>query len=297
MRGDKMNYTIKNQDLLLEISNHGAEIKVIKYQNIDYLHNSDPKFWGRSAPILFPNIGTIKNGQSFINNIPYTMMKHGFIRDRDFTITHHETSSITFSYLSTEEDLKLYPFSFNIDVTYQVHGNLLKSYIVITNLSDETMPFNLGLHPAFKVPLFDGEKFEDYKIIFKDAGDYDCPSVELENGTINFNKIAKTFTNLKVLPLNYEDYQNDALIFTNLKTHFLKLVNKDENHGIAFEFNDFPMLGIWTPNHIKANFLCIEPWIGCADPSNHNGNFNDKLHLIHLDKKETQLITYQIKFF
>lgn len=30
-----MNYTIKNQDLLLEISNHGAEIKVIKYQNID----------------------------------------------------------------------------------------------------------------------------------------------------------------------------------------------------------------------------------------------------------------------
>lgn len=219
MRGDKMNYTIKNQDLLLEISNHGAEIKVIKYQNIDYLHNSDPKFWGRSAPILFPNIGTIKNGQSFINNIPYTMMKHGFIRDRDFTITHHETSSITFSYLSTEEDLKLYPFSFNIDVTYQVHGNLLKSYIVITNLSDETMSFNLGLHPAFKVPLFDGEKFEDYKIIFKDAGDYDCPSVELENGTINFNKIAKTFTNLKVLPLNYEDYQNDALIFKIGRAH------------------------------------------------------------------------------
>ena len=138
MRGDKMNYTIKNQDLLLEISNHGAEIKVIKYQNIDYLHNSDPKFWGRSAPILFPNIGTIKNGQSFINNIPYTMMKHGFIRDRDFTITNHETSSITFSYLSTEEDLKLYPFSFNIDVTYQVHGNLLKSYIVIIERTNKT---------------------------------------------------------------------------------------------------------------------------------------------------------------
>lgn len=47
-----MNYTIKNQDLLLEISNHGAEIKVIKYQNIDYLHNSDPKFGTFSH--LFP---------------------------------------------------------------------------------------------------------------------------------------------------------------------------------------------------------------------------------------------------
>lgn len=175
-----MNYTIKNQGLLLEISNHGAEIKVIKYQNIDYLHNSDPKFWGRSAPILFPNIGTIKNGQSFINNIPYTMMKHGFYPWSRLYDNTPWNLFITFSYLSTEEDLKLYPFSFNIDVTYQVHGNLLKSYIVITNLSDETMSFNLGLHPAFKVPLFDGEKFEDYKIIFKDAGDYDCPSVEYE---------------------------------------------------------------------------------------------------------------------
>ena len=40
MRGDKMNYTIKNQDLLLEISNHGAEIKVIKYQNIEIFAKS-----------------------------------------------------------------------------------------------------------------------------------------------------------------------------------------------------------------------------------------------------------------
>lgn len=292
-----MNYTISNQNLFVTISNHGAEIKAIKYQNVDYLHDSNPKFWNRSAPILFPNIGTIKDGKTNINGIEYPMVKHGFVRDRDFIVESSETSSITFIYTSTEDDLKIYPFKFSLKVTYQIHGNVLKSYIVVENLSSEVMAFNLGLHPAFKVPLFDNEKFEDYKFIFKEPGNYSSPSVNLSNGTIDFENISKTFTNLSILPLNYEDYQNDALIFDNLPVHQIKLVNKDESHGVWFEFNDFPMLGIWTPNHIKANFICIEPWIGCADPSNHTGNFLDKRYLISLNPNSFKLISYQIRFF
>lgn len=292
-----MNYTISNQNLFVTISNHGAEIKEIKYQNIDYLHDSNPEFWSRSAPLLFPNIGTIKDGKTNINGKEYPMVKHGFVRDRDFTVESKETSSITFVYTSSSEDLNIYPFNFKLTLTYQIHGNTLKSFIVVENLSNEDMPFNLGLHPAFKVPLFKDEKFEDYKFIFKKSGNYKCPSVNLSNGTINFEKIAREFINLEVLPLNYDDYQNDALVFDNLAAHQIKLVNKDESHGVWFEFNDFPMLGIWTPNHVKANFICIEPWIGCADPSNHTGNYCDKKYLITLKPNTSKLISYQIKFF
>ena len=292
-----MNYTISNQNLFIEISDHGAEIKSIKYNNVEYLHDSNPEFWSRSAPLLFPNIGTIKNGKALINGKEYPMVKHGFLRDRDMIVTNHESSSITFEYKATENDLQIYPFDFNISVTYQIHGNILKSYIVVTNLSENEMIFNLGLHPAFKVPLFENEKFEDYKFIFKHEGSYECPAVELSNGTINFNKIIKKFDNLKVLPLNYDDYKEDALVFTNLATHQIKLTNKDESHGVSFEFHDFPLLGIWTPNHKKANFICIEPWIGCADPTDHDGDFSKKCELVTLKEKENTLITYQIKFF
>ena len=292
-----MNYTISNQNLFVTISSNGAEIKEIKYQNVDYLHNSDPKFWGRSAPILFPNIGTIKDGKTNINGSEYPMVKHGFIRDREFIISEQEKSAITFEYTPSEDDFKIYPFNFKLKITYQIHGNMLKSFIVVENLSDIVMPFNLGLHPAFKVPLFENEKFEDYKFIFKKPGSYKCPSVNLSNGTIDFEKIAREFNDLEVLPLNYDDYKDDALVFDNLTTHQLKLTNKDDSHGVWFEFNDFPMLGIWTPNHVKANFICIEPWIGCADPSNHTGNYLDKKYLINLDPKSFKLISYQIKFF
>lgn len=292
-----MNYEIFNQNLFVTINNHGAEIKAVKYQNVDYLHNSNPKFWNRSAPILFPNIGTIKDGKTIINGKEYPMVKHGFLRDRDFIVENKEDSSITFSYKSTKEDLEIYPFEFNIKITYQIHGNILKSYIVVENLSNENMPFNLGLHPAFKVPLFENEQFEDYKFIFDKPGNYASPSVNLTNGTIDFEHIEREFKNLSILPLNYDDYQKDALIFENLATHQVKLVNKDETHGVWFEFNDFPMLGIWTPNHVKANFVCIEPWIGCADPSNHTGNYLDKRYLINVKPNDFKLISYQIKFF
>lgn len=95
------------------------------------------------------------------------------------------------------------------------------------------MPFNLGLHPGFKVPLSADEKFEDYKFIFDEAGTYDCPAVNLTNGTIDFNTVARHFDNLKELPLNYDDYQNDALVFDNLATHRIHLVNKDKTHGVS----------------------------------------------------------------
>lgn len=292
-----MNYQISNQKLIIKVAEHGAEIKTITYNNINYLHDSNPKFWNRSAPILFPNIGTIKNGQAKINGVNYPLTKHGFLRDRNFILEHLETSSITLSYLSNDDDLLIYPFKFKVDITYQIHGNTLKSYIVINNLSDVDMPFNLGLHPAFKVPLFENEQFEDYKFIFDEEITCDSPKVNLNDGTIDFNSIAKHFDKIKELPLNYSDYDNDALIFTNVKNNHIKLVNKNENHGVDFEFNDFPLLGIWTPNHTHANFICIEPWIGCADTSDHDGNFLNKRQLINLKPKKMKLISYQIKFF
>lgn len=292
-----MNYTIKNQDLIIEISDHGAELKKASFKKTDYLHDSNPKSWNRSAPILFPNVGAIKDNFATFDNVQYKMLKHGFLRDRDFVVTNQEASAITLSYSSTPADLKIYPFSFKLEITYQIHGNTLKSYIVITNQSSKEMPFNLGLHPAFKVPLFEDEKFEDYKIIFDQSINALCPTINLQEGTIDFENHSRTFNDLRELPLNYDDYKNDALVFLNNSSRYVKLLNKDNTHGIAFEFNDFPMLGIWTPNHTKANFICLEPWIGCADAENHNHVFEDKPNIVKLNESESKLFTYQIKFF
>ena len=292
-----MLYTIKNNYLEVQISDNGAEIKSIKYLGKDYLHNSDPKYWGRSAPLLWPNIGTIKNCTATIDGISYPMKKHGFLRDTMCELESQTDNKITFKVTSNEDTLKLYPYNFTILITYELLEQTIHSNLEFINNSKTTMPFNLGLHPAFKVPLDDNEAFEDYKIIFDVPGTYEMPTVVLTDGTIDYEKRIRTFTNLKELPLNYSDYDYDALVFENIKSHQVTLTNKDETHGVVFNFEDFPMLGIWTPNHIKSPFICLEPWIGCADAPQSNGDFKTKRDLINVEPNTSKTINYSIKFF
>ena len=292
-----MLYTIKNNYLEVQISDNGAEIKSIKYLGKDYLHNSDPKYWGRSATLHWPKIGTIKNGTATIDGGSYPMIKHGFLRDTLCTIETHSTDKIIFKVSSNENTLKLYPYNFQILITYELLEQTIHSNLEFINNSKTQMPFNLGLHPAFKVPLNENESFEDYKIIFDVPGTYEMPTVNLSDGTIDYDNRCRTFTNLKELPLNYSDYDFDALVFENIKSHQVTLTNKDETHGVVFNFEDFPMLGIWTPNHIKSPFICLEPWIGCADAPTTNGDFKTKRDLIYVEPNNTKTIKYSIKFF
>ena len=292
-----MLYTIKNNYLEVQISDNGAEIKSIKYLGKDYLHNSDPKFWGRSAPLLWPNIGTIKNGTASINGINYPMKKHGFLRDTLCSLESIEDNKIIFKAESSIDTLKLYPYEFKILITYELVEKSIHSNLEFFNYSSNKMPFNLGLHPAFKVPLNDNESFEDYKVIFDIPGSYNIPTVNLTDGTIDYTKVIRTFNNLKELPLNYSDYDFDALVFENILSHQITLTNKDESSGVVFNFEDFPMLGIWTPNHIKSPFICLEPWIGCADAPQSNGDFETKRDLIYVEPNNSKTIKYSIKFF
>lgn len=292
-----MLYTIKNNYLEVQISDNGAEVKSIKYLGKDYLHNSDPKFWGRSAPLLWPNIGTIKNGVATIDGISYPMKKHGFLRDTLCNFLSQSDNKITFAVSANENTLKLYPYNFTILITYELLEQSLHSNLEFINNSLTPMPFNLGLHPAFKVPLEENESFEDYKIIFDVPGTYEMPTVNLTDGTIDYDNRCRTFTNLKELPLNYSDYDYDALVFEDIKSHLITLTNKSETHGVIFNFEDFPMLGIWTPNHIKSPFICLEPWIGCADAPTSNGDFKTKRDLIYVQPKDSKVIKYSLKFF
>lgn len=292
-----MNYTIKNSNLLVEFRTKGAEITKIEYNNISYLHDANPLYWGYSAPLLWPNIGAIKDGYSLFDNNKYPMKKHGIARTSEFEVIEHKDESITFVLNSNDETKTIYPFDFSLIIKYQLDNNMIKCSIKTINKSTKVMPFNLGLHPAFKVPLLNDETFEDYFFSFDKSGTYEMPYVNLNDGTIDFNKRIRTFTNLSVLPLNYRDYDNDALIFENILSHKITLQSKVHNHGVTVEFNDFPHLGIWTPFTTKAPFICIEPWIGCGDTPNTNHEFIEKRDIINVNPNEEKVIEYSFTIF
>ncbi len=287
-------YKITNNILDVDISEHGAEIKNIKVNGIDMLHDSNPEYWNRSAPYLFPNIGTIKDKYTIINNIQYPLTKHGFIRDVDFELVQKTEDSLVLKFVSNEFTLEKYPFIFEFIVKYKLLSNEIITNIMVINKSNTIMPFNFGLHPAFKIP-FDGGNFEDYYIEFDNEISFDTPTVDLKTGLVDFNNPKRHFDKIKKLSLNHEDYANDALVIRPYPKHNIKIVSPNNNR-IIVKCDNFTMLGIWTPYPVKAPFICIEPWIGYADKPESKHNFLTKEDLIYLKPKETWEIKFSYEF-
>lgn len=54
---------IRNKTLSAEISLKGAELKKLD-SKISYIHDSNPLYWNKSAPFLFPIIGKLRDGKT-----------------------------------------------------------------------------------------------------------------------------------------------------------------------------------------------------------------------------------------
>ena len=273
-----MTTVIKNSILTAEIKHFGAELISLKSnQNKEYIWEGNPDFWGKHSPILFPIVGTLKNNSFHNNGIEYHLSRHGFARDMEFELIEATENSATFSIQSSEETLKVYPFEFELQLIYTLNKNSLSIEYKVFNNGKKAMPFSIGAHPAFALP----NQFESYSIAFENE-----ESLEyylLENDLIS-DKIKKLEVQNKQIPLTYELFENDALIFKTLQSKSLTIL-KDENPILRVHFEDFPSLGIWTK--MNAPFLCIEPWFGYSDTDENSGNLFEKEGIQILESNAT----------
>ena len=273
-----MTTVIKNSILTAEIKHFGAELISLKSnQNKEYIWEGNPDFWGKHSPILFPIVGTLKNNSFHYNGIEYHLSRHGFARDMEFELIEATENSATFSIQYSEETLKVYPFEFELQLIYTLNENNLSIEYKVFNRGKLTMPFSIGAHPAFALP----NQFESYSIAFdkEESLEYYL----LENDLIS-NKTKKLEVQNKQIPLTYELFKNDALIFKTLKSNSLT-ISENENPILRVHFEDFPSLGIWTK--MNAPFLCIEPWFGYSDTNENSGNLFEKEGIRILESNAT----------
>ncbi|MBS1504316.1 MAG: aldose 1-epimerase family protein, partial [Bacteroidetes bacterium] len=67
----------------------------------------------------------------------------------------------------------------------------------------------------------------------------------------------------KKLHLTRDMFLHDALVFKKLRSREVKIGSDKHEKTISVEFPHFNYLGIWAKP--GADFVCIEPWLGCAD--------------------------------
>lgn len=257
-------HSIENSILKVSAREYGAELVSLlsKRAGIDHLWQADEKFWGWHAPVLFPVVGRSLNDTITINDKKYSMEKHGFARKSTFRLLELSDFRMVFALQSDNFTKTLYPFDFEFLIGYQLKQNSLVCSYEIINKSKCAMPFQLGGHPAFAVPFYAGEQYEDYYIEFEQPETLVRHFINSE-GFFDGQTKAVALEQSKKLRLRKDMFINDAYIFKNLQSKAVTLKSDKHSQWLKVSFPHFNYLGLWAKP--GAPYVCIEPWLGCAD--------------------------------
>lgn len=285
-----MNYRIQNEYLTAVIKDTGAELcELIDKDNVQYIWNADPTYWGRHTPILFPLVGKVTRNTYSVNGQDYQLGQHGFARDFMFQVESQTDESITFVLHSDEATKKLFPYAFTLKVIYTLQEKTLAIGYEVINKDTEEMFFKIGAHPGFRCPLFDDETMEDYTLTFEKEEEATFMPLTPEGYfTRNIEKRMTT-----PLALSPQLFSKDALVYGDFTSSFVTITSKKHSKSIQVGFDGFPFLGIWSPLS-PSPFVCIEPWFGHADYEDEDKEWTKKSDLNHLMPKETFTCTHTI---
>jgi galactose mutarotase-like enzyme len=226
----------------------------------------DPKYWGKHSPVLFPIVGTLKNNSYIYNDHNFQLLRHGFARDLTFQVFSQSINEVVFSLKSSEETKKVYPFEFELQISYTLLENKLVIKYSIINQDSIEIPFSIGAHPAFALP----NNFENYSLEFNQQETLKCYTLENDLVSDTTFEIA---LNDKKMPLTYATFENDALIFKTLQSKEIAVLENNKPF-LKIAFEDFENLGIWTK--VNAPFICLEPWLGYSDTIHSKGTISEK---------------------
>lgn len=286
-----MRHHLENENIKITVNSHGAELKSVlnKSTQEELLWQANPEFWGKSSPVLFPIVGTLKNGSYIYEQKEYKLPRHGFARDYNFKFDEASDSQLIFSLESSKEIIQVYPFLFRLRIIYTLNDNSLQVEYKVENLSDvATMYFSLGAHPAFNFGS-KADEFSSYKLLFdKDSA---LKVNRLNSGLLTAQQ-HDVFLYDQKLKLDYKLFENDALVLLDMKSDKITLMNNEDKNILSFEFENFPYFGIWTVK--DSGFICLEPWAGVADFDSHDQQLENKTGISTLQPKENWSASWTI---
>ncbi|HAI85073.1 MAG TPA: aldose epimerase, partial [Chitinophagaceae bacterium] len=223
----------------------------------------------------------------------YKMGRHGFAREQVFEVINQSNDSIVFRLTANEVTRKLYPFEFELTITYTLVNHRLSVTYQVANSGNDTLYASIGAHPAFNVPLTSDTTFEEYYLQFEqieNAGIYPLTAAGLlKTEPIPYLQKANA------IPLVKSMFYGDALVFKELKSSSISILSTRHEHGITVSYYNMPYMGIWSAK--DAPFVCIEPWHGIADSEVASGNITNKEGIVAIPKGECLHCNMRITLF
>ena len=265
---------LENEFLKVAIDPKGAQLSSFynKETGTEQLWQANPGIWPWHAPNLFPIVGQLTNDELLVDGKTYPMKRHGFARQSEFILLESDGIHAFFSLPNCEKTLEVYPYKFDFQVLYTLIDNALRVTYKLINRDRKTVYFSVGGHPAFNVPFHPGENYEDYYIEFETNENLETHLLTADG--VFSGETRPVPTPDKKLPLTRDMFAADALVFKNMTSRMVTIRSTKHNETLSVEFPHFNYLGLWAKP--GADFVCIEPWLGCADSAGGKKDFKHK---------------------
>ena len=278
----------------------GAQLLSLQLDGCEYLWQGDPRFWARRAPVLFPIVGSLRDGRAESVQGSCVMGRHGIARNYEHAVVDRaaDGSSVTFELRDSDETRAAYPYGFKLNMTYAITGEAtLSQTFRVTNTGDATLPFCVGGHPAFNVPVGDAvdEAFEDYVLKFARPWSCTLPVIG-EDGLMNWDNAFECPQGSDTVALTHASFAHDALMFTDVPDSVLTLLGTKSGHGVRVDFPGFPYIGVWSAAN-DAPFVALEPWSGHTTAHDEDDVFEHKRGVTLLTPGETDERTFHLTLF
>ena len=287
-------FTIENEFFRVSVTENGGSMTSIYdvKNKKELLYQPQEKSWQGQDVVIFPFIARLKNGSYTVDGKEYIMKNHGLVRYNQVSLYKRTNTSLTISFDSNEETLKLYPYRFHLEVTYTLDGHKLNIQYKITNTDIKPIYYEFGGHPAIMtsgIEKIDGFEYENTKIEFDTSLEVNRYYLD-ETGSYvigkSINKVPReVYVNKKMI--------SDAktLIFDASKIDNVLLVTN--GYCFKFDIRDAEILAFWCDPYF-GNYLCVEPWWGIPDISNPNSEMKDKPLIHSLNPSESEEKGYTI---
>ncbi len=231
-------------------------------------------------PLLFPFTNRIREGRYSWEGAEYFLPPelvpcdntgnaiHGFCLDRPWRITSQSEDSVTGEFrlgLDAPDRLPLWPTDAELSVRYSVRGTCLRADFTVRNPTDSPLPWGLGTHPYFRVPLSPKSEPGHCTVYAPVSKIW-----ELEN-FLPTGKILDPDPDSMLDDAPYFDVLNVDAVYTQveLKNGISVCRIVDEKAGTQVEQRshaDFREIVAFTPPWMSA--VCLEPYTCVTDAIN-----------------------------
>ena len=287
-----MRTKLTNNVIEIQVDTLGAELVNLKKadESYEYMWQGDPVYWTGHSPVLFPIVGAVNNGEFRYRGKTYPLGNHGFARKSEFELIEETGEKLVYSLKSNDENRKMYPFEFELQLTYSLDGASVKIGYEVFNKGTEVMPFQIGTHPGFNCPMDEDTVLDDYYVKFNKKET--SPRLFFDAANVVDSSIEDEAINSDRLDLNHELFYNGALVYENFASDTVILKSDKTSRQVKVVSENLPYFGLWQAK--DAPYVCIEPWHGISDWDDFTGEFDEKVMMVKLETADSSKCSIKI---